>query len=253
MDEVQLAGPDRLRLLDLADNKSRPSSARRAAFGKSLAPLAKLDVLFLDGNGLKALPPEIGRLTNLRTLGLNRNKLAHIPSSCGSWAPPTSLEAQPADEIAAVGPKNVHELDVGGNLIRSLPGPELAKLVNLTWLRLTHNLLPCEGGALVNLRELRLSGNGLQLRALPPELGRLPRLEVLHLYPNELLRLPPGCREGDPPEALLECLRSLAASPQSSSGPFGSRLPKFWYRASSAARGRWSSPRGASALPMSEY
>eukprot|EP00741_Cyanophora_paradoxa_P024735 tig00000293_g23879.t1 len=365
-DEVQRAGPDRLRLLDLADNKIS------SIHGKSLTPLAKLEVLFLDGNGLKALPPEIGGLTNLRTLGLNRNKLAHIPPEIGSlvelrklglerneltalpaalgaltklvvlsvahnrlaalppeleslsllealdarenrlaslprglgalphlrrlvvdgnplskadlppaarrtsdalleylrssqrvlvpkeekWSPgegflnlsQSGLEAWPADEIAAVGPENIRELDLGGNLIRSLPGPELAKLVNLTWLRLTHNLLtelppelgrltrlrtlllrenklfslPREVGSLVNLRELRVSGNGL--RALPPELGRLPRLEVLHLYPNELLRLPPGCHEGDAPETVLECLRSLAASPQSSSGPFGSRL-----------------------------
>eukprot|EP00741_Cyanophora_paradoxa_P025151 tig00000343_g24276.t1 len=73
--------------------------------------------------------------------------------------------------------------------------------------------LPREVGALVTLRELRVSGNGL--RALPPELGRLPQLELedLHLYPNGLLRLPPDCREGDPPEALLDCLRPLAASP----------------------------------------
>ena len=33
----------------------------------------------LDGNGLTALPPEIGQLTNLRELRLNRNRLTALP------------------------------------------------------------------------------------------------------------------------------------------------------------------------------
>eukprot|EP00741_Cyanophora_paradoxa_P004875 tig00000841_g4730.t1 len=98
----------------------------------------------------------------------------------------------PAAEIAAAGPANIRELDLGYNKLTRIPGAELAKLTNLEKLWLQSNqltALPPEIDRLAALKVLNVDGN--QLTALPPEIGRLAALQGLWVENNQLTALPP--------------------------------------------------------------
>ncbi|WP_414545432.1 COR domain-containing protein [Nostoc sp. CCY0012] len=131
----------------------------------------KVTKLNLYDKGLTTLPPEIGQLTNLRSLDLSGNQLSSLPP-----------------EIVQL--INLQALDLRGHQMRSLP-PEIVQLVNLRSLYLSFNQLsslPKEIGQLINLRSLDLSSN--QLRSLPKEIGQLTNLRSLDLRGNQLRSLP---------------------------------------------------------------
>ncbi len=146
----------------------------RAWFNKpNNAPLLQqITSLNLNAVGLKALPPEIGMLSNLRELLVCNNQLRSLPS-----------------EISAL--SNLGRFYLTNNEFFSLP-PEIGALSNLQELHLSNNLLrflPPEIGLLSNLRELYASTN--QLRSLPPEIGALSNLRWLEICKNQLHSLPP--------------------------------------------------------------
>ena len=113
----------------------------------------------LDGT----IPPELGRLTNLRELRLGADY-------ADPFAPRT-LEARPWNSLSGLIP------------------PELGALGNLTHLILGElglsGEIPPELGRLANLARLNLSGNGLS-GMIPPELGQATNLTRLVLWGNEL-------------------------------------------------------------------
>ena len=118
-----------------------------------------------------AIPPELGNLTNLRTLVLRRNQLTGvIPPELGN--------------IADLG-----TLILDDNRLNGAIPPELGNLASLEELWLHANQLtgaiPPELGTLANLRQLLLSDNGLT-GAIPPELGNLTNLRSLIVSRNEL-------------------------------------------------------------------
>ncbi len=132
--------------------------------------------LNLSRLGVEALPPELGRLTNLERLYLTGNRLTALPSELG-------------------GLTNLRDLSLRGNRLMVLP-PELGRLTNLTQLWLRGNrltVLPPELGRLTNLTDLSVQGN--RLTVLPPELGRLTNLTRLWLAGNALTALPPELGE----------------------------------------------------------
>ena len=134
--------------------------------------LPDLTALYLHGNQLSALPPELGQLTALATLYLDGNQLSALPPELGQL---TALT----------------ELYLDDNQLSALP-PELGQLTALTGLYLSGNQLsslPPELGQLTALTGLYLSGN--QLSSLPPELGQLTALTTLYLNANQLSSLPP--------------------------------------------------------------
>eukprot|EP00741_Cyanophora_paradoxa_P023642 tig00021608_g22836.t1 len=120
------------------------------------------------------------------------------------------ISAWPSKEIAKVGPENIRTLLLRKNKITSIPGHELAQLVNLRILDLSDNKLtslPSEIGHLLNLEELYISGN--ELEDLPVELGSLTSLHMFDALPNPLTGLPAEARATD--RAIAEHLRKAAA------------------------------------------
>jgi len=172
------------------------------------------------GNRISELPPEIGKLTNLRSFKLSGNSLTHFPPEIGRLTNLEELILGPtiigcnrtnfktasrekdislsANEIAELLPEigveqliNLKNFTLQANEIKVLP-LEIGKLVNLKKLVLSANeieYLPRELGQLINLQELNLSIN--EIRELTPEIGKLINLEKLFLAVNGIKDLPP--------------------------------------------------------------
>jgi hypothetical protein len=116
------------------------------------------------------LPSEIGNLTYLENLYLDRNQLSGpLPQ-----------------EIGNLGKLQLARL--GGNQFSSIPA-EIGKLDSLVYLELWNNQLggkiPGQLGNLSNLQELKLSFNQFT-GSIPPELGDLANLNQLDLSHNRL-------------------------------------------------------------------
>ncbi|MEZ5662772.1 MAG: leucine-rich repeat-containing protein kinase family protein [Burkholderiaceae bacterium] len=129
-----------------------------------------LEVLNLNGNRLRDLPKDMGRLHRLRVLFCSGNPFEHLPESLGDCG---SLEM--------VGFKSCQ---IGVVPANALPMP-------LRWLILTDNRierLPASLGERPRLQKLMLAGNRLQ--ALPDSLADAQALELLRLSANDLPMLP---------------------------------------------------------------
>ncbi|WP_417913991.1 COR domain-containing protein [Candidatus Electronema sp. JM] len=127
--------------------------------------------LYLRGNQLTALPPELFRLKNLTRLDLRDNQLTTLPPEIGQL-------------------RNLQKLALWNNKLTALPS-EICQLKNLTELSLFGNqltALPSELFQLTNLTGLDLYGN--KLTTLPPEICQLPKLEYLLLDLNPLTSPP---------------------------------------------------------------
>jgi internalin A len=149
----------------------------------------------LSDRGMTALPPEIGQLTSLQILKLNRNRLTALPPEIGQlinlkqlWLDGNRLTALPPD-IGRLTSLEILGLD--RNRLTALPA-EIGQLTSLQALGLNRNELtavPLEITQLTSLLALWLNGN--RLTALPPEIGRLTSLQMLGLGANQLTTLPP--------------------------------------------------------------
>ena len=171
---------------------------------------------FLQGQ----IPPEIGGLSSLASLGLGGSyaltgplpeELFDLPEltylhlgsfNLGGALPPqigrlTQLETLSLRSAGLGGPlpseitqlPNLNSLDLSYNdLIGSIP-QELGELTGLQTLRLGYNEftgeIPAELGDLTNLRRLYLDNNRLD-GAIPEELARLVNLQTLALHENDL-------------------------------------------------------------------
>jgi Leucine-rich repeat (LRR) protein len=141
--------------------------------------------LDLSGNDLTTLPPEIGKLTQLKKLILGKYQYddeGYIADSIGN-----KLSALPAE----IGQLNqLEELKVVGNRLSALPG-EIVQLTSLQRLDLSRNRLSALPGEIVQLTSLQaLALRDNQLSTLPGEIGQLTSLQRLSLYKNQLSALP---------------------------------------------------------------
>ena len=164
--------------------------------------------LDLSGNELTKLPPEIGKLTQLKKLILGKderddkgryirtvgNKLSTLPPKIGLLAQLEELqivENQLSTLPAEFGQlSNLQTLDLSRNQLSTLPA-EIVQLTNLQTLGITNNQLsglPVKFGQLTNLQKLVFCGN--QLSSLPEEIIQLTNLQHLNLYNNKLSSLP---------------------------------------------------------------
>ncbi len=130
--------------------------------------------LELFANRLRGtIPPELGKLTELRRLVFARNRgglRGPIPAELGNLP-------------------NLEELYLYSNALEGPIPPELGGLQTLETLSLLSNdlegAIPPELGNLANLRGLYLHDNDLE-GAIPPELGNLAKLQHLFLAGNRL-------------------------------------------------------------------
>ena len=168
----------------------------------------KATELDLSGNQLTALPPEIGKLTQLKKLILGKyeydengyivntigNKLRSLPQEIGLLNQLEELQIVSNELTSLPGEigklTNLQSLNLSSNQLTSLPG-EIVQLTNLQSLDLYNNQLtslPGEIVQLTNLQSLDLSSN--QLTSLPGEIVQLTNLQSLDLYNNQLTSLP---------------------------------------------------------------
>ena len=169
---------------------SRVEAMRRI----SDARLNSSAILSLEGLGLSSIPEQIGNLTALRSLSLNRNQLITLPEQIGNLTALTGLSfghnqlttlPEQIGNLTALRSLNLYD-----NQLTTLPA-EIGNLTALTGLGLSDNqltTLPEQIWNLTALRGLGLSDN--QLTTLPAEIGNLPALIGLALNNNQLTTLP---------------------------------------------------------------
>ncbi|MDQ7916077.1 hypothetical protein RBU60_00675, partial [Mesonia sp. MT50] len=187
----------------------------------NLETFSNLESLNLsNNNGLTALPPELGNLTNLTDLRFNNcsievvpitienltnlnylqfnnNDITLLPEQIGTLINLEALVASPNPfpsipvEIGNL--VNLEYLDLSGSLITNIP-VAIGGLDNLTELYLDDNeieLIPENSiGNLTTLTTLRLDNNNIT--ELPEDIGNLVDLTQLTLNYNELTTLPSG-------------------------------------------------------------
>lgn len=159
-----------------------------------IGQLSALTELRLERNRLTSLPPEVCRLFALTNLGVSGNQLTSLPPEIGRLSALSHINLQ-NNQFASL-PSEIFQVSalralyIGGNPFTSLP-PEISKLSELTGLYISAgNLtsLPAEIGQLSALRELYLNKN--QLTSLPAEIVQLSSLIMLSLIANRLASLP---------------------------------------------------------------
>ena len=164
-----------LEIIEEADRDGRPeldlSNEGIKSLPVEIGRLTNLKVLDLSENQLKSVPKELGRLTNLRKLRLYGNKLTSVPKELGRLI-------------------NLTELDLGGNPQNKIP-VEIGKLINLVKLNIGYTQrtnVPTEILNLTGLVELGLAGNCIE--ELPKEISKMSSLERLYLYKNKFKEFP---------------------------------------------------------------
>ena len=132
-----------------------------AALGDSDGPIDGLDLLpelcVLNASHctLRAFPPALGVLSNLKALVLSHNAIAALPATFPHMP-------------------ELNTLVLSHNDLKALPKTMPASVPNLKKLSLGHNALSCDGipdfQVCSHLREVRLNGN-TQLGVLPPHIA----------------------------------------------------------------------------------
>ena len=153
-------------------------------YGVETDDSGRVSRLDLGGNDLSGpIPPDLGQLTELRSLNLSSRGNSSWVELTGSIPP----------ELGNLAKLELLDLSTANSSVRSdLTGPippELGDLRELRHLNLQQNhldgSLPPELTGLANLRSLDLYGNEL-IGPIPPELGNLASLQFLDLSSNSL-------------------------------------------------------------------
>jgi hypothetical protein len=157
--------------------------------------ITSLTSLRLSGE-LRALPPEIGKLVNLKYLKIEQNKLTTFPKEIGKlvklthiWSYSNEIERLP-DEIGDL--ESLEEWVLWSNKLKTLP-KTIGRLRKLKELEIKWNQivqLPDEIGELANLEVLDAESNAL--KALPADLSGMTALRELKLGTNKLATFPIG-------------------------------------------------------------
>jgi len=166
----------------------------------------ELDVLILSYNNIKAIPPDILQLEELKVLDLSHNhqirnftfELMSLKNLKGLNLSYNSIEKIP-DAFSDLMKNKMMVLNLNSNKIASIDNISWINLKTMIELDLADNQLDsvpdsiCE---LVNLTQLDLSGN--RLTTLPKQLYNLNKLKHVFLRRNRLKDLPKLPFESDP-------------------------------------------------------
>ncbi|MCY4574161.1 MAG: hypothetical protein OXF01_15330 [Gemmatimonadetes bacterium] len=161
-----------------------------------LGRLAQLRVLSLEENALTGIiPPDLGSLATLQELNLRRNQLSgHIPPELGALAAlerldlwGNGLSGRIPEALGSL--TALRYLSLGDNHLSGPIPEELDSLKTLRGLDFSSNQLsgriPTSFGSLASLLALSLDDNMLT-GPIPRELGHLGRLQLLDLSGNRL-------------------------------------------------------------------
>jgi internalin A len=146
-----------------------------------------------SGNALTKLPLEISRLQNLQQLSLSANQITTIPDSVSQL-------------------QNLQQLSLSANQITTIPD-SVSQLQNLQQLNLSANqitTIPDSVSQLQNLQQLNLSAN--QITTIPDSLEMLYRLEELDLQSNPLPISPTILGHPEQPESIFNYLHQLRSN-----------------------------------------
>lgn len=183
-----------LRLLDISANHPAPAIGAGQKPAPDFTGLAKLEILRAESDGWRNLPATIGRLTTLREIYLDNNRLKRLPAEIGGLKELRVLHLsnnrlqKVPEELGNL--QNLRELDLSYNRLTGLP-VALGRLRDLRLLNLSGNRLsqlPPALFSLVGLRRLVAADAGLQ--TLPPAIGKLVELQELNLSGNDIRTLP---------------------------------------------------------------
>ncbi|XP_078281356.1 leucine-rich repeat-containing protein 47 [Rhinoraja longicauda] len=183
LQHLELSGVAGLRGLEGGDSGSGSGG---------LGGLRALRSLVLSGDGLLALPPELGQLSELRLLDVSDNRLSALPASLGRLAQLSSLKAS-GNQLEALPPElancsRLALLNLSDNLLPELPAslldPGLSLLSTLSAARNRIERLDGDISELRGLRTLDLSDNFLS--EIPCELADCPKLKEINLKGNKL-------------------------------------------------------------------
>jgi Leucine-rich repeat (LRR) protein len=206
LEPLPLGAPwDHLIVLDLSVNKVQ-------VLGSVLGEMVGLQTLLLTANALQVMPDVTTRLTKLRMLRLDENRLSEFPMPVCLSDPGTRstkeilIEADvsglgiPQSESVTVwhpGEPNpsIDYIDMSNNAIHSIAKP-LVFVTTLTTLKLAKNRLvklPPNFDQLVMLTELDFSQN--EFTVFVNEIWKLTNLKSLNVSLNKLLELPPSIKD----------------------------------------------------------
>ncbi len=144
--------------------------------------------------GISYLPPEIGELSNITTLGLAHNKLDELPEELSNL---TNLEVllltgnQFSEIPDLTGLTGLKYLSVSSNsFLAELPS-SVFSLTNLETLNIGYTAITSIPEEIKNLANLKyLGANACKLTQLPGSIGNLKKLESLQIGYNDLTSLP---------------------------------------------------------------
>jgi Leucine-rich repeat (LRR) protein/GTPase SAR1 family protein len=145
-------------------------------------------------NQITDLPPEIGKLTKLTNLKLSHNQITKIPVAIGKLTKLTNLDLSrnQITEIPVTIAKliNLTNLNIWGNQITEIP-VTISQLTKLTNLDLSINQIteiPVTIAKLTKLTNLDLSDN--QITEIPVAIAKLTKLTNLFLWDNQITEIP---------------------------------------------------------------
>ena len=163
-------------------------------YGVTTDANGRVTELYLRSNLIGSIPPEVGQLSNLRSLDMSYNQLSGpIPATLGDLSDlealifvQTGLTGAIPAELGRL--SNLRDLGLSSNQLTGEIPPELGGATALTNLALSSNRLtgqpPSQLGSLVNLEYVGLNLNYFS-GPIPNWLRRLTRAEQLFLNDNQ--------------------------------------------------------------------